>query len=116
MKSINLLCAETRDFKMPCWYYEKKELRNTPSIQDGLDYETECRYRKEGARFIIDTGTKMDLGYNTMATGVVYFHRFYMFHSFRNFPRYVSCFQTFLSGFYVGGKWYLEYHFCDSVA
>ena len=74
---------------MPCWYYEKKELRNTPSIQDGIDYETECRYRKEGARFIIDTGTKMDLGYNTMATGVVYFHRFYMFHSFKNFPRYV---------------------------
>ncbi|XP_039306056.1 cyclin-K isoform X2 [Solenopsis invicta] len=73
---------------MPCWYYEKKELRNTPSIQDGIDYETECRYRKEGARFIIDTGTKMDLGYNTMATGVVYFHRFYMFHSFKNFPRY----------------------------
>lgn len=79
---------------MPCWYYEKKELRNTPSIQDGIDYETECRYRKEGARFIIDTGTKMDLGYNTMATGVVYFHRFYMFHSFKNFPRYVSIFAS----------------------
>ena len=84
---------------MPCWYYEKKELRNTPSIQDGIDYETECRYRKEGARFIIDTGTKMDLGYNTMATGVVYFHRFYMFHSFKNFPRYVTaCCCLFLAG------------------
>lgn len=84
---------------MPCWYYEKKELRNTPSIQDAIDYETECRYRKEGARFIIDTGTKMDLGYNTMATGVVYFHRFYMFHSFRSFPRYVTaCCCLFLAG------------------
>lgn len=84
---------------MPCWYFEKKELRNTPSIQDGIDYDTECRYRKEGARFIIDTGTKMDLGYNTMATGVVYFHRFYMYHSFRNFPRYVTaCCCLFLAG------------------
>ncbi|KAL6259296.1 hypothetical protein P5V15_009214 [Pogonomyrmex californicus] len=84
---------------MPCWYYEKKELRNTPSIQDGIDYETECRYRKEGARFIIDTGTKMDLGYNTMATGVIYFHRFYMFHSFKNFPRYVTaCCCLLLAG------------------
>ncbi|XP_049763600.1 cyclin-K [Schistocerca cancellata] len=83
----------------PCWYYDKKELHNTPSIQDGIDYDTECRYRKEGARFIIDTGTKMDLGYNTMATGVVYFHRFYMFHSFRNFPRYVTaCCCLFLAG------------------
>ncbi|XP_069702515.1 cyclin-K isoform X2 [Periplaneta americana] len=90
---------KTRTSSMPCWYYEKKELRNTPSIQDGIDYETECRYRKEGARFIIDTGTKMDLGYNTMATGVVYFHRFYMFHSFRNFPRYVTaCCCLFLAG------------------
>ncbi|KAF4528365.1 hypothetical protein B566_EDAN006622 [Ephemera danica] len=84
---------------MPYWYFDKKELRNTPSIQEGIDYETECRYRKEGARFIIDTGTKMDLGYNTMATGVVYFHRFYMFHSFRTFPRYVTaCCCLFLAG------------------
>uniref|UniRef100_A0A1B6BWG7 Cyclin-K n=1 Tax=Clastoptera arizonana TaxID=38151 RepID=A0A1B6BWG7_9HEMI len=84
---------------MPFWYFEKKELRNTPSILDGIEYETECRYRKEGARFIIDTGTKMDLGYNTMATGVVYFHRFYMYHSFKNFPRYVTaCCCLFLAG------------------
>lgn len=33
---------------MPCWYYDKKELRNTPSAQDGIDFETESRYRKEG--------------------------------------------------------------------
>lgn len=27
--------------------------------------------------------------YDTMATGVVFFHRFYMFHSFNEFPRYL---------------------------
>lgn len=103
---------------MPGWYYDKKELRNTPSAQDGIDYKTEMRYRKEGnkiytctctivnyfvfvlgARLIIDTGSKMDLGYNTMATGVVYYHRFYMFHSFKQFPRYVTaCCCLFLAG------------------
>ncbi|XP_071439628.1 cyclin-K isoform X1 [Hetaerina americana] len=84
---------------MPCWYYDKRDLKTTPSILDGIDFETENRYRKEGARFIIDTGTKMDLGCNTMATGVVYFHRFYMFHSFRSFPRYVTaCCCLFLAG------------------
>ncbi|KAF2903333.1 hypothetical protein ILUMI_02859 [Ignelater luminosus] len=84
---------------MPCWYYDKKELRNTPSALDNIEYDTEMRYRKEGARFIIDTGSKMDLGYNTTATGVVYFHRFYMFHSFRQFPRYVTaCCCLFLAG------------------
>ncbi|KAL3280130.1 hypothetical protein HHI36_017634 [Cryptolaemus montrouzieri] len=84
---------------MPGWYYDKKEIKNSPSAQDGLDFETEMRYRKEGARFIIDTGSKMDLGYNTTATGVVYFHRFYMFHSFHQFPRYVTaCCCLFLAG------------------
>ncbi|CAG9822433.1 unnamed protein product [Phaedon cochleariae] len=84
---------------MPGWYYDKKELRHSPSAQDGIDYKTEMRYRKEGARLIINTGSKMDLGYNTMATGVVYYHRFYMFHSFKQFPRYVTaCCCLFLAG------------------
>nr|CAI5854552.1 unnamed protein product [Callosobruchus analis] len=84
---------------MPGWYFDKKELKNTPSAQDGIDYKTEMRYRKEGARLIINTGSKMDLGYNTMATGVVYYHRFYMFHSFKQFPRYVTaCCCLFLAG------------------
>ncbi|XP_058819889.1 cyclin-K [Topomyia yanbarensis] len=87
------------NFSMPNWYYEKKDLRNTPSIQDGIDFETERRYRKEGARFIMQTGTSMGLGHNTVATGVVYFHRFYMFHSFKTFPRYVTaCCCLFLAG------------------
>lgn len=80
-------------------YYDKKDLKNSPSIRDGLDFETERRYRKEGCRFIIDCGMSMDLGHNTMATGVVYFHRFYMFQSFKAFPRYVTaCCCLFLAG------------------
>lgn len=46
---------------MPCWYFEKKDLHNTVSRRDGVDEETEARYRREGARFIMDTGTKMGL-------------------------------------------------------
>ncbi|XP_071041779.1 cyclin-K isoform X4 [Parasteatoda tepidariorum] len=84
---------------MPNWYYEKKDLKRTPSIVDGIDVDKENRYRREGARFIINVGTKMGLRYDTMATGVVYFHRFYMFHSFRTFPRYVTaCCCLFLAG------------------
>ena len=112
---LHLLC------KMPNWYWEKKELRATPSQapqgpntagttstsaavggasaqgQAGagrngnkIEYETEMRYRREGARFIIELGKKLNLSHNTMATGAVYFHRFYMFHSFVDFPKYVS--------------------------
>lgn len=85
--------------KMPCWYYDKNELRDTPSVRDGIPLETERRYRKEGARFIMTCGTQMGLGHNTMATGVVYFHRFYMFQSFKHFPRYVTaCCCLLLAG------------------
>ncbi|GFS14350.1 cyclin-K [Elysia marginata] len=75
---------------MPCWYFERKEIKHSPSFMDGIDGTTESRYRREGARFIIDAGTKMGLRYDTCATGVVYFHRFYMFHSFKEFYRYVT--------------------------
>lgn len=82
------------------WYYDKKDLKSTPSIKlDGIDYQTECRYRKEGARFIVQLGATLQLGHNTVATGVVYFHRFYMFHSFKSFPRFVTaCCCLFLAG------------------
>ncbi|KAA0203389.1 hypothetical protein HAZT_HAZT007419 [Hyalella azteca] len=74
---------------MPCWYYDKRELRHTPSIKAGLTLELETQYRREGARFILLVGNKMGLRYETMATGVVFFHRFYMVHSFQEFPRHV---------------------------
>lgn len=46
---------------MPGWYYDKKELLNTPSFKEGIDHETESRYRREGARFIIDVGGDLNL-------------------------------------------------------
>ena len=75
---------------MPQWYYDKKDLKNTPSYLAGLESETETRYRREGARFIQEVGKTLNLRHDTMATASVYFHRFYMFHSFIEFPRYVS--------------------------
>lgn len=75
---------------MPTWYFEKSELKNTPSFRDGIEPETEARYRREGARFLMECGMQMGLRHETMATGVVFYHRFYMFHSFNEFPRYVT--------------------------
>ncbi|KAM8826384.1 cyclin-K [Synchiropus picturatus] len=78
------------DHIKPCWYWDKKDLAHTPSQSEGLDPGTEARYRREGARFIFDVGTRLGLHYDTLATGIIYFHRFYMFHSFKQFPRYVT--------------------------
>ena len=46
---------------MPHWYSEKKELRLTPSQQGGLPHDTEMRYRREGARYIMSEGVKLEL-------------------------------------------------------
>jgi len=75
---------------MPNWYYEKSNLKKTPSYLTGLDFDTETRYRREGARFIQEVGKALGLRHDTMATAAVYFHRFYMEHSFQEFPRYVT--------------------------
>lgn len=49
------------DHIKPCWYWDKKDLAHTPSQSEGLDPATEARYRREGARFIFDVGTRLGL-------------------------------------------------------
>ena len=55
----NIFCEFMKMFKVKQFFQmahtcqlEKKELRNMTSVQDGIDYDTECRYRKEAARFL----------------------------------------------------------------
>ena len=44
------------------WYHTPESLElNTPSRLDGVEFEDEARYRKEGARFIMDIGNKLGL-------------------------------------------------------
>ena len=38
--------------KMPDWYWEKKELHNTPSMEKGLDFDSETKLRQEGVRYL----------------------------------------------------------------
>ncbi|KAF0023152.1 hypothetical protein F2P81_023782 [Scophthalmus maximus] len=89
-KENSMTAQAILDHIKPCWYWDKKDLAHTPSQSEGLDPGTEARYRREGARFIFDVGTRLGLHYDTLATGIIYFHRFYMFHSFKQFPRYVT--------------------------
>lgn len=46
---------------MPCWYFDRNELIDTPSYRDKIDSDTECRYRREGARFLMDVGNQIGL-------------------------------------------------------
>ena len=47
----------------------------------------------------MELGKALNLSHTTMATAAVYYHRFYMFHAFQDFPRYVvSTCCLFLAG------------------
>ena len=74
---------------MPSWYYEKADLARTPSIKSGLSLAQERTYRKEGASYIMELGNYLQLHYVTCATACTFFHRFYMFHSFNEYSRYL---------------------------
>lgn len=43
------------------WYFDKEDLINTPSLKDGIDFETESRYRREGVKFLMDLGNTLGL-------------------------------------------------------
>ena len=47
--------------KMPCWYFNRGELKYTPSFCNGVDACTEEKYRREGAKLIVDAGTTLGL-------------------------------------------------------
>uniref|UniRef100_A0A915IQF5 Cyclin-like domain-containing protein n=1 Tax=Romanomermis culicivorax TaxID=13658 RepID=A0A915IQF5_ROMCU len=84
---------------MTGWFYDKRELKHTPSVKDGIDIDSEMKFRREGARLILDVGSDLNLRYDTVATGCVYFHRFFMYHSFKEFNRYVTAIGSlFLAG------------------
>uniref|UniRef100_A0A6G1SF85 Cyclin-K n=1 Tax=Aceria tosichella TaxID=561515 RepID=A0A6G1SF85_9ACAR len=70
------------------WLFDAEKLEFTPSARDGLSRIDERNVRIDGAKFIKLLGTEIGLHYCTVATGCVFFHRFYMFYSFVQFPVY----------------------------
>lgn len=82
------------------WLFDADQLDFTPSFRDGIPRAQETELRVNGAEFIKSLGNKqLDLHHNTVATGAVFFHRFYMFHSLKMFPIYpLAATCLFLAG------------------
>eukprot|EP00731_Ephydatia_muelleri_P027480 Em0019g353a len=49
----------------------------------------ETKYRRDGAKFIINASNTLGLHYDTTATGVTFYHRFFMIQSFKTFDRWI---------------------------
>jgi len=83
------------------WLYDVEQLANTPSragtAPANVDAATEARYRREGVQLIFDVGKHLSLApHPTLATAAVFYHRFYMVHSFRKFNRAVTALACLL--------------------
>ncbi|CAI4225157.1 unnamed protein product [Auanema sp. JU1783] len=82
------------------WIFPQDSIKSTPSIKQGCTYEADERFRREGIKMIMSIGQTLRLKVNpTLATAAVYFHRFYMSHSFQNTPRELAALGClFLAG------------------
>ncbi|VDM93678.1 unnamed protein product [Onchocerca ochengi] len=97
---IGIKCQQTIEMGRD-WLFTEEQLTNTPSRRDGIDRVEEDRLRREGIKFIVEIGSGLKLQPNpTLATAAVYFHRFYMFHSFKEFQKYL----TALGCLFLAGK------------
>lgn len=82
------------------WLWNPEDLECTPSVRAGIPMEQENKLRREGIRMIKEIGKTMNLKTNpTLSTASVFFHRFYMFNSFSDYPAHMMALTClFLAG------------------
>lgn len=67
------------------WQFTKEEILSSPSFLDGIAREKEAKARKDGCAVIHDTGLTLKLPQLTIATGTLFFHRFYSINSLKEY-------------------------------
>lgn len=97
--SAPMTIFQAADMSNP-WIFDAGDLDFTPSNKDGITKAQESQFRVAGARFIQILGNEeLKLHYSTVATGAVFFQRFYMYYSFKIFPVYpMAATCLFLAG------------------
>ncbi|KAL0856806.1 hypothetical protein Bca101_061960 [Brassica carinata] len=61
------------------WYFSREEIENnSPSRGDGIDSKEETRLRKSYCSFLRDLGSRFNLHQATIATAMVFCHRFFL--------------------------------------
>ncbi|GAB4855706.1 hypothetical protein Ancab_024349 [Ancistrocladus abbreviatus] len=83
-----------------CWYFSRKEIEeNSPSRQDSIDLKKETYLRKSYCTFLQDLGMRLKVPQVTIATAIIFCHRFYLRQSHaKNDRRTIATACMFLAG------------------
>ncbi|KAK9268065.1 hypothetical protein L1049_010504 [Liquidambar formosana] len=74
------------------WYMSRKEIEeNSPSRRDGIDLKKETYLRKSYCTFLQDLGMRLKVPQVTIATAIIFCHRFFLRQSHAKNDRRVSC-------------------------
>ncbi|KAL9261332.1 Cyclin-T1-5-like protein, partial [Drosera capensis] len=82
------------------WYFSRKEIEeNSPSRRDGIDLKKETYYRKSYCTFLQDLGMRLKVPQVTIATAIIFCHRYYLRQSHaKNDRRTVATACMFVAG------------------
>ncbi|XP_020091696.1 cyclin-T1-3-like [Ananas comosus] len=82
------------------WYFSRKEIEeNSPSRRDGIDPKKETYLRKSYCTFLQDLGMRLKVPQVTIATAIVFCHRFFLRQSHaKNDRRTIATVCMFLAG------------------
>ncbi|XP_022970824.1 cyclin-T1-3-like isoform X4 [Cucurbita maxima] len=82
------------------WYFSRKELEEySPSRQDGIDLKKETYLRKSYCTFLQDLGMRLKVPQVTIATAIIFCHRFFLRQSHaKNDRRTIATVCMFLAG------------------
>ncbi|KAK4485773.1 hypothetical protein RD792_008419 [Penstemon davidsonii] len=82
------------------WYFSRKEIEeNSPSRLDGIDLKKEAYLRKSYCTFLQDLGMRLKVPQVTIATAMIFCHRFFLRQSLaKNDRRTIATVCMFLAG------------------
>ncbi|KAJ7525610.1 hypothetical protein O6H91_17G058700 [Diphasiastrum complanatum] len=91
---------EEPDHSSSNWYFSRDEIeKHSPSRKDGIDIKKETYFRKSYCTFLQDLGMRLKVPQVTIATAIVFCHRFFLRQSHaRNDRHMVATVCMFLAG------------------
>ncbi|KAF6166661.1 hypothetical protein GIB67_005523 [Kingdonia uniflora] len=92
--------AQDKPEEISRWYLSRREIEeNSPSRRDGIDLKKETYLRKSYCTFLQDLGMRLKVPQVTIATAIIFCHRFFLHQSHaKNDRRTIATVCMFLAG------------------